>query len=305
MLALAPRVASKELLPVIHNTVGGILGKSGDVIGAAREYEIALVERQKLPPSGDRSFELAGLAWARLQLCDLDGARTAALEGLAALRDGDRPRDEAMLRIYLAEVHAAAGDPGGADREYRLAESLSASAGDDWTGLTTGLSRANVWTSQGRLEEVERVIPELLAGATAQGRLDAEIVARIIQARCFAGLEQAGEAEAALTVAKVKLSEQGNQNRFYLLHLAITDGLVQSALGRHSEASRLLEEAIRSARDGGLVQLELEARLELGRAELRTGLEAGRARLQALLQEARLRGAGAIVRSVDQLMRAT
>jgi len=89
------------------------------------------------------------------------------------------------------------------------------------------------------------------------------------------------------------------------MRCAIADGLVQSALGRHSEAARVLEDACRSARDGGLAQLELEARLELARAELRVGVEAGRARLQALLQEARLRGAGGIARGADRLLRTT
>ncbi|MEZ4650088.1 MAG: hypothetical protein R3E97_15120 [Candidatus Eisenbacteria bacterium] len=291
LLALDPNSIPAELHPIVHNTVAGIRGKAGDIPAAAREYEAALAARDRLPPNPDRSFDLAGLAWARLQLCELDAAEAAASEGVAVLAGRDRPRDESMLRIYLAEIAAAKGSLILADQQFDIVDTLSARSGDEWTALSARLSRANIHVTHGHNAEVVASVTGWRDEAIRQSRPDAEIAARIIESRALCELGMAEEAETALSHAKVLLSKQRDQNRFYRLHLSIVDGVVQFSLGRDAEGTRLLEESIAGARIGGLVLLELQARHELGRSEMRAGDPAGRSRLAALAREARFRGA--------------
>lgn len=302
LLGLDANSIPAELRPIVHNTVAGIRGKAGDIPAAAREYEAALAARDRLAPNPDRSFDLAGLAWARLQLCELDSAWSAASEGVAILVGRDRPRDEAMLRIYLAEISAAKGDLERAIEEFDIVDALSASSGDEWTALSARLSRGNVYVGLGRHAEVAPLVADWRGESVRQSRPDAEVATRIIEARALCELGRAEDAETALSHAKLLLSKQLDQNRFYRLHLSIVEGSTQFALGRSAEGTRLLEESIRDARAGGLVLLELQARLELGRSELRVGIPGGRSRLEALSQEARVRGAFGIASGAERAL---
>jgi tetratricopeptide (TPR) repeat protein len=225
-------------------------------------------------------------------------AAEAALENLRA---SDRTDGEAMLRIYLGEAAMLRGDAE-AEREFERGLSLSRRAGDDWTALTVELSRVNLYISDGRLDAAIEALPALRATAGAQGRSDAEISAWLLEGRCLARLGRAAEAEQAVFHARSLLSSERSRNRFYDLHLALTDGMAQSAAGRHAEAMRILDGAARDARETGLVVLELEARLALGTAELAAGRPEGVARLEALASEAEFRGAFRFVNEVRAVL---
>jgi hypothetical protein len=85
---------------------------------------------------------------------------------------------------------------------------------------------------------------------------------------------------------------------------AIAVGRVESSMGRHAAALRILRGAVGRAQRVGIVTVAFEGRLALGGAELAAGQEArGRATLRALEREATRRGFKLIARNAGRLLR--
>ena len=82
-----------------------------------------------------------------------------------------------------------------------------------------------------------------------------------------------------------------SSDRSVRLSVAITGASIRAAGGETAKSLKDLEQVIREARNGRLIQLELEARLALAAVEVAAGrFQAGRLRLEALETEALKKG---------------
>jgi len=104
-------------------------------------------------------------------------------------------------------------------------------------------------------------------------------------------LDREKYAESAEAIQRAEELSMKSSDRSVRLSVAITGASIRAARGETAKSLKDLEQVIREARNGRLIQLELEGRLALAAVEVAAGrLQAGRLRLEALETEALKKG---------------
>ena len=126
-------------------------------------------------------------------------------------------------------------------------------------------------------------------------------MANAVLARALLAQNKLGEARKAIARSSALLGKSADLEA--RLGLRITEGRVAAAFGADRPATRLIEATRQEAVKTGLVGVELEARLALGRLEMKSARSAaGRARLELVQQAATAKGFGLIARRAAAAM---
>lgn len=231
------------------NLLGEVLLRRGRLAEARQRFEAALKVNESTNSPRGRAYYLSSLGEVDLFQGRLDSARRHHREALEIRTEIQEATNIAYSQVSLAMVSLAAGESAEAARLAHLAA-----------------------------EEFE-----------AEGKPDAEALARALVARAAAQEGKRAEAEAEIARAR-ELSGRTDENVSYLLGIDLQSARVYAALGRFDEALELLQGVRQKAADWGLEDSRLEADVLKARFEAEQGVEGAAERLRQAEDEARRLG---------------
>lgn len=262
--------------------LGAIADLEGDQATFRARLEEALAVYREIGDQGSEArthLNLSRVHYTRGDLAAMDRSTREALRLYRALGD------QANTALALQNQAAAAlqrGDLAAAEKAFQEARSLQQSLGEKANLADTMLSLAEVALERKDFPVAEQRGQEALALFREASLPEREAEMEGFFARWH--LEQGQTGPAGEKIAKAIKAAGSTANLRFRLILEITRARVLAASGKDKEAARILEGAVRDARKAGLVPIELEARLALGKD------------LGELEREARGRGFGLIAR---------
>lgn len=208
----------------------------------------------------------------------------------------------------LGDVAGARGDSAAARTHFETAIAIRTELGLTANVAASQLAMATVLIQAGQPKEAEDLARSAAATFAKVKDRDRESWATGFLAR--AQLEQGQLAAARATLAPIR--SQGERAAYFRARLTfqMNDAAVLAASGQPADVDRArvrLESLLGEAVKNGMVNRQLEVRLELGRVELMNPATAaaGRARLQQLQRDARARGYELIARRAAGLVSAS
>jgi tetratricopeptide (TPR) repeat protein/tRNA A-37 threonylcarbamoyl transferase component Bud32/TolB-like protein len=285
------QIRARHNLAVVQREVGNFAeARAGCEESLAMRAEIA-----------DRRGSVIGhveLGILLLQQGEIGEARKHEEEAVRLARETLLKPGEAHALFQLGEIAIAAGDLAGARRHHERALALRREMNETRTAFESQLALAALALEEGRPADAEH---EAHRVAEALGQISAPLLAAadLLTARARLARQDAPGAAQALASAE-QLSRQ--TERVSLRHaLFMVQAAVDAAEGHLREARKRLSTLQPMLARSGMVLAELERRLLL----LQIDHAGGRPRVQpdvsALEKDARVRGAGLIVRRVQSL----
>jgi tetratricopeptide (TPR) repeat protein len=286
------------------NNMGIILTAQGELGEAVQAFEEALRLHRQYDQEGFLQYPLEGLGDALQAKGDLPGAKSKLQEALEVLQRTGQRNSESWMLADLGDVYFEEGDFARAKSNYEKAMELDGSANFKGHLNAVRVQLAELAMEQGRLAEGETLTAEALKEFEAEKSRDDEVAAYSV--RMMVLLQQQKLVDAQREGEKAAKLAQGMQNRYVQTKLAIARALVDAALGRSTEATRILVRIIAQTEKYGFLLRQYQARLALGEIELKTGHpNAGRERLQTLETEATARGFGLVARKASSALQSS
>jgi tetratricopeptide (TPR) repeat protein len=282
-------------------TVSELLLARGDAPGAWQKAQENLDVRRQIGDPGRVAEALAWIGVLQREQGHLAEAGRTFAEAVQMVQKAEDPSIERSVQEEWGFLMWSRGDLAGARQRLARIEELERGLETDWKGPNPRLLAIVLALEEERPAEAEALARKALAQDKAKRMCKLGALLRALLARAL--LAQGRTAEALGVVEEAEpLAEQG-RILFARVCVATAAGRVRAATGRAAEvaeALRGLESAAAEAAQAGLVGLELEARLELGRAELAAGKAAeGSARLAAVAEAARDKGFGLVARKAE------
>ena len=186
-----------------------------------------------------------------------------------------------------------------AQRAYRESLSLEEELGNRSDAAETRVALAELGCDSGKATEAEQLSRQAVEAFRASAYADEEIAAQAMLSKAL--LQQGRTDEARATIAEAIRLSKKSQDVTVQIPLILDHADVMAAEKSLERAEKAAQQALTRARNLGLIRLQLEASLTLGRTELRTkNSAAAHARLQALEKSARARGFELIARQAAQ-----
>jgi serine/threonine protein kinase/tetratricopeptide (TPR) repeat protein/TolB-like protein len=188
----------------------------------------------------------------------------------------------------FARYSLAAGDLPGARKQAEAALTISDKMGDKAWLAVARERLAEISLEEGNAEDAERLARQAVVEFRNEKSAGNEAEADLVLARVLREQGKPDEAESSMASARELMSK--SKDRGARISLFLESARVQAALGEDTEAMHMLSDALAEAKKAGLVPLEFEARLALGKVEMKSRHSAGRTRLASLEQDARGKG---------------
>ncbi|PYS21529.1 MAG: hypothetical protein DMG11_27850 [Acidobacteria bacterium] len=189
----------------------------------------------------------------------------------------------------MGDLHLIDGDLAPARQKYEQALALRKQLGEKGSVGESQLALAQTSLYEGDPASAETAAKAASDEFRLANRPDDEASAMAVLARSL--LDREKYAESAEAIQRAEELSMKSSDRSVRLSVAITGASIRAARGETAKSLKDLEQVIREARNGRLIQLELEGRLALAAVEVAAGrLQAGRLRLEALETEALKKG---------------
>jgi len=311
------------------NTVAIVLKSQGDLRAAQRSYEEALAIYRDIGDRSGIATELANMANVIRAQGDLDEARTLLDQSLALYQEigetsgigsvtilvgnitvlqGDLPRakglyeraveiarsvqnrsDEATALTGVADVLLAQGDHAGARRRHEEALAIREEIDESVAVADSRMALAEIDIEEDRWTEADGRLQSAIEAYRTRKVVVNEALAQALLSRLRAVAGRTAEASRAMDRATGLLRK--SHDLISRLNVGLETGEVTSLSGRHDEARGRVQAILEEATRLGIVPIQLQARLILGRIDLRSGsVNAGRDSLTRLAEDARQRG---------------
>jgi tetratricopeptide (TPR) repeat protein len=280
-----------------------VLTREGDLAGARRLHEESLAIRRDIGDKRGVANALINLADVLMNQGDMSGAKSSVQESLAIASETGDKRGQGYALFMMGEILEAEDSLAEARKAYEDALAIREQLREILTATESRIRLAGLDVEEGKVEEAEALARSAAGESQRARQADDEGVARSVLARALLAEGRRSEAREEIARSRALLVKSDREER---LGLSIVEARLSAASGGSAAATRALESILREAAKGGLVGLELEARLALGEIELKSGkIPAGRARLQSLEKDASARGFRLIARKSAAAIRAT
>ncbi|HSG38928.1 MAG TPA: tetratricopeptide repeat protein, partial [Thermoanaerobaculia bacterium] len=264
------------------NNLGAISDLEGDQAGFRTRLESALAIYREVGDQGSEARTHLNLARACFTQGDLAAMERGAGQALRIYRAlGDRANTALALQHQGAAL-VQRGDLAAAERAFQEAQGIQRSLGEKASLADTMLDLAVVALERKDFQLAETRAREALGLFGEAGLAEREAEIDGFLARWH--LEQGRTGPAKERISQALKAAGTTANLRFRLTLDVTHARVLAATGEANEAIRILEAAVRDAHKAGLVPVELEARLALGKD------------LEGLAREAGGRGFGLIAK---------
>jgi tetratricopeptide (TPR) repeat protein len=287
---------------LVLGNVGEARFYRGDLAGAESRYRQALDSARQIGDTDAEANQLNDIAILLEARRDLAGAKNSFEQALALWRDNNVP-GSASAMAGLGDVQLAQGDVDAARKAQEEALAAREKLGEKESIAESQLALAHVSLEEGRAAEAEPIIRKAAGEFQAENIPDLESVANALLARSFVAQGKLAVAKKAKqrAVALSRKSQEPLIRISVTITAACVESAVaeqvRSPRASPTAAAKELRGALREARAFGFLGLELESRLAL--AEPESDSARGKMRneqLTLLAADARARGYGLIAR---------
>lgn len=280
---------------LIQNNLATILFDLGRLEEAGALYRESLAIRKEIGDKPGQMLVLANLGEVERLRGNLPEARRLYRQSLELTRANGVRSLEAWALFGQGELEAAAGDLAAARRLHEQALAIRTEINEAAELPLSHLALAGVALREGRAAEAQALAEQALAAFQQSDVADGALSARLTLAAIALDHGQADAAARELAAARSVAAKI--QSAVLMLRLNLMEARQQIVAGPASRAAERLQRTLAECRRLGLVELELEVRLWLARAELASGRrETGRAGLETLRRDAATRGFGWLAR---------
>jgi len=231
------------------------------------------------------STALINLCEAQIAAGEVTIARNNCEQALQLATETGAKADAAMSQKDLGDILLTSGDFSGANSNYQQALKAQQVLGAEGNAAATRLSLVNLSLEQKDFSAAEKLAQALLDSSPAQKDIALEIAARCVLAQAYLGLGR--RQDALQQMQKAKEHEHELQDRSAIAALAIQQAMVQNTPKPSDSAIADLKKVEAEMRNGGFLELALEAKL--ARAEALSG-SARKSELKSLADEAKQHG---------------
>jgi tetratricopeptide (TPR) repeat protein len=261
--------------------------------------EQAAAEFQAMADNAGVAYALSEKADQLAMLGDLSQAQQTSERVVDLVRKSGGKHMLIASLIYLGQIYGLQGNLEGSQKAFTEALSVGLEAGE--SGLVSeakqGLAEINL--EHGQLVEARKEVNDSLDYLHQHKIPNDEIAAHALLARI--SLMEGKPAEAAQEVEQGRtVLRQGSEWEGKAV-LGVTDGRVQAASGKFTEAQRSLKDLIAETTRRRNVRYELEARLALCEVEAKANPNSGRAEARVLEKDANTMGFGLIARKAHAI----
>ena len=274
---------------ITRTSLGVAQRRLGDLDEAEESFRVALEMAREEGNRRGEEINLNLLGEVLLRRGRLAEARQRFEAALEVNESTNSPRGRAYYLSSLGEVDLLQGDVESARRRHREALEIRTEIQEATNVAYSQVSLAMVALAAGEFAEVERLAQLAADEFEAEGKPDAEALARALVARAAARQGHTAEAEAEIARAR-ELSGRTDENVSYLLGIDIQSARVYAELGRYDDALDLLQGVRDKAADWGLEDSRLEADVLIARFDAERGGDGATERLRQAEDEARQLG---------------
>jgi eukaryotic-like serine/threonine-protein kinase len=283
------RVGDTMGVAATSNNIGDVLLKEGKLKEAEKQLASSVPLYQAVGDSSGMAGVISDLAFVSRERGEL----AAADEGYArakalAEQVGDKSLT-AGANAGLGDVKFDRADFAGARRAYQKAIDLRGETSEAYAGAEAQVALAQVSIEEGHAADAEQILRKCREQFHAQSQVEDELTAGAVLIKAL--LAQGKQADAAAEVAADTPLLEKNQNRIVGVEFAIASARVSDASVSGQKGRETLDKLSVETHAGGLVRLELEARLALGEWDKRAGrATAARTELAEVEKAARSKG---------------
>ena len=282
------------------------MGNTGILLRVQGKLQDALTHFQKtyelsneMGHRGSAAQALAAIGDILLEQGDLPGAYKMYQQASTIEREIGEKNLYASSLTQIGRVFRQQAKADEAQRAYRESLSLEEELGNRSDAAETRVALAELGCDSGKATEAEQLSRQAVEAFRASAYADEEIAAQAMLSKAL--LQQGRTDEARATIAEAIRLSKKSQDVTVQIPLLLDHADVMAAEKSLERAEKAAQQALTRARNLGLIRLQLEASLTLGRTELRTkNSAAAHARLQALEKSARARGFELIARQAAQ-----
>jgi tetratricopeptide (TPR) repeat protein len=289
-LSIGREIGSDTNIATALVNLGDVGLQLGDPAGSKTSYEESLAVFRRTGEKGKTSYPLVGLGDVACVTGDLSAARSSYEQALAASRESGEKHQSAVALSGLGTVQMQQGDLAGARSRYEEALALHRGLEEKDAAADDQLLMAKLEIEEGRVEEAEAALRELLPAPTSPER---EALARAAMAELLAARGKVSEAQKEIGSALALAGK--TQRPAVRLGVQIAAARVRMASGHPADlgsAAKALNKALAEAKKIGFAEPQLQARLALGIIAKKSGK--GVAQLQELEKDASARGFGLV-----------
>jgi tetratricopeptide (TPR) repeat protein len=235
-----------------------------------------------------------------LQQGEIDAAQKVDAAALQLARDITFRQAEAQALFQLGEIALAAGDLAGARRAHEQALAVRRAMKETRTEIESRIALAALDLEEGRPEDAGRAatsVVRTLGAAASAARAQADL----LLARSQVAVNRVADATRAFESAERRV--RSSERVTLQVALAMTGAEVDAALGRRQDARARLAALEPLLVKTGMALVDLERRALLLRIDGSDRPAEARVEALAIEKDARARGAGLIVRRVQELLR--
>jgi tetratricopeptide (TPR) repeat protein len=281
-------VGDTSALAAATNNLGDVFIKQGKLSDAVKTLSDAQARYQTL---GDTSG-VAGIVTDLALIAKERGELAPAGDEYAHARTlAEQVGDKSTTAIALegtGDVAFERGDFAAARKAYEQAIAMRTEANEKQGAAEAQVSLARLTIAEGNPGDAEAVLRKCREQFHAETEMEDAMTASTVLIEALTA--QGKNAEAAAEVAAVSTLVEKNQNRITRIEFAIAS-VRASAEPRAGQKDRdALERLSAEIRSGGLVRLELEARLALGEWDERAGRATAQTELAAVEKAATAKG---------------
>ncbi len=288
-LAIRREIGDRAGEAMSCNNLANMLSLMGDPQGARDMYQAALPVFREIQDRNAVATVLSNLGDLVSEEGDLSRAHDLYDESRATFEELGNKSSLAHTLSRLGDLHLIDGDLASARQKYEQALALRKQLGEKGSVGESQLALAQTSLYEGDPASAETAAKAASDEFRLANRPDDEASAMAVLARSL--LDREKYAESAEAIQRAEELSMKSSDRSVRLSVAITGASIRAAGGETAKSLKDLEQVIREARNGRLIQLELEARLALAAVEVAAGrFQAGRLRLEALETEALKKG---------------
>ncbi len=289
-LALAKDIGDRTSEALADNNLAAILYGYGNDAGAQAMFENAeAIYRQTGQKDGIALTEI-NLGAVRTEQGDLEGAKTHVQEALTLSAESGNKQNTGTSKLGMGQVLREQDDLAGARKSYDESLAIRTALGDNTAVAETEAAIADLDNVEGNYAAGRALAAKSVAESHREKASDQEAGGLAILIRASLGLNKISDAQSALAMAAAITKK--SQERHAIAAVQIAEAQVAAATGKSEDAAKILDAVVADMTRLGLVSVQFEARLALGRVQIKSPktAAAGHTTLATLEKDASAKG---------------
>ncbi|HEX3820222.1 MAG TPA: tetratricopeptide repeat protein [Candidatus Sulfotelmatobacter sp.] len=277
-------VGDLQGLAATSNNLGDVFLLRGDLDKAKIYLQQAIPNYQAVDDKGGVALIFNDLGDVLRRKGELQAALTSYRQAKATSEEIDDSNAIAYILTGMGDVFSDQGDFAGARKSYEESLALRTKTGEKQAAAQSQTALAQLSIEEGRVGDAESLARSCLQQFHQEQQADDELAADTVLIDALTAQGKSSDAQKQADAAQA-LAEK-SQNQIARLQLALALARLRLASGDVESSRKLLQQVSQSARERGLLGIELEAMLGFAQLARKTGSAASAQQQFASLERA-------------------